>query len=82
MKLISLHKGKLYLIVFVVTALVLGLGICNNYRPHVIYASCADIAEKTSNLRAKKEIYKVALDEDFDAVFNECLSEAGYYDGN
>lgn len=73
-------KGKVYLIVFSLTAVVLGVGVWNNYRPQVIYASCADIAEKTTNLVQRKEILKIDADKTFDEALNDCLSDAGYYE--
>lgn len=55
------------------------MGIWNNYRPQVIYASCSDIAEKTSNLIQKKDIVKVDEEKTFDVALNDCLSGAGYF---
>ncbi|KKQ47110.1 MAG: hypothetical protein US95_C0004G0012 [Candidatus Woesebacteria bacterium GW2011_GWB1_38_5] len=74
------YKGKLYLIVFVSSALFLGVGIWNNYRPQIVYASCADIAEKTTNLIQKKDIYKIDTEKTFDEALVDCLSESGYYE--
>ena len=73
-------KGKLYLVLFLSTAIFLGIGVWKNYRPQVIYASCADIAEKTTNLVQRKEILKIDEDKTFDAALNDCLSDAGYYE--
>lgn len=75
-------KGKIYLIVFVLAAFILGMGVWNNYRPQIIYASCADIAEKTTNIAQRKDIMKVDEDKTFDVALNECLSESGYYEEN
>jgi len=76
----NLHKSKIYLVVFIVTASILAWGVWNNYRPQMVYASCADIAEKTSNLRSRKDFLKTDTSKDFEEVFNECLSDAGYFE--
>ena len=72
-------KGKIYLTVFITVSLILGLGVWNNYRPQIIYASCADIAEKTSNIIQNKEIVMVNEESAFDQNLNDCLSGAGYF---
>lgn len=74
------YKGKIYLAVFVLTAIILAFGIWTNYRPQIIYASCADIAEKTANLTQKKDILKIDEEKTFDVALNDCLSDAGYYE--
>ena len=66
--------------VFVFSALILGMGIWNNYRPQIVYASCADIAEKTTNLIQKKDIYKIDSEKTFDEALVDCLSDSGYYE--
>ena len=72
-------KGKIYMIVFFVTAVILGYGVWKNYRPQVIYASCADIAEKTVNIVQRKDIVAINQDRTFDVALNQCLDDAGYY---
>jgi hypothetical protein len=74
------YKGKIYLLIFSLTALLLGLGIWNNYRPQIIYAACTDIAEKTSNLVQKKDIVKIDEEKTFDVSLNDCLSNSGYFE--
>ena len=71
-------KGKLFLVLFITTSTILALGIWNNYRPQIVYASCADIAEKTTNLIKKKDLV-VNEDKTFDDALNDCLMDAGYY---
>ncbi len=73
------YKGKLYLLVFLISSTVLAFGIWNNYRPQIIYASCSDIAEKTANLIQKKDIVKIDEEKTFDVALNDCLTDAGYY---
>ncbi len=73
-------KSKIYLLIFSMTALILGLGVWNNYRPQVIYAACTDIAEKTSNLVQKKDIIRIDEEKTFDVSLNDCLSNAGYFE--
>lgn len=72
-------KSKIYLTVFLLAALFLGLGVWNNYRPQIIYASCADMAEKTTNIVQNKDIVQINKDETFDEALNNCLGDAGYY---
>lgn len=67
--------------VFIVTASILGWGVWSNYRPQVVYASCADIAEKTANLSVKKNLPSDTAN-DFELLLNECLTDAGYYANN
>ena len=72
------YKGKIYLLIFVITAGILAWGAWSNYRPQVIYASCADIAEKTTHLQKRTEIGEVGQEE-FDQNLSICLHDAGYY---
>ena len=71
-------RSKLFMFIFVATAIILAWGAWNNYRPMVIYASCNDIASKSSNIQKRTEILQ-DTDQDFDIVLNDCLSSAGYY---
>lgn len=75
-------KGRVYLIVFIASAVLLGLGIWKNYRPQVIYASCVDIAEKTTNIVQRKDIFKINEEKTFEDELNSCLSDSGYYGKN
>jgi hypothetical protein len=74
------YKGKLYLTIFILTSLILAIGAWKNYRPQVVYASCADIAEKTANLVQKKDIVKIDEEKTFDVALNDCLTDAGYFE--
>lgn len=74
------YKGKLYLTVFIFSALVLGMGVWKNYRPQIVYASCADIAQKTTNLVQKKDIVEIDTEKTFDDALYDCLSNSGYYE--
>lgn len=73
-------KDNIYLAIFIITAVILGVGVWNNYRPQVIYASCTDIAEKTTFLIQKKDIVKIDMDNAFNNALNECLLMSGYFD--
>jgi len=75
------YKGKIFLLIFLVTSVILALGVWNNYRPQVVYASCADIAEKTTNLVIKKEAFEIDEDNTFDQALNNCLMDSGYFEG-
>jgi disulfide bond formation protein DsbB len=72
-------KGKLFMLVFIFTSLILGMGVWNNYRPQVIYASCTDIAQKTTDVIVRKEIENINEQHTFDVELNNCLSDAGYF---
>ena len=72
-------KGKIFLIVFLVTSTILAMGIWNNYRPQIVYASCADIAEKTTNIIKRKDVLEINEERTFDIALNDCLQDAGYY---
>jgi hypothetical protein len=72
------YKGKIYLLIFAVTAGILAWGAWSNYRPQVIYASCADIAEKTTNIQKRINIVEVGQDE-YEENLSNCLQDAGYY---
>ncbi len=67
------------MLIFIFTALILGVGIWKNYRPQVVYASCSDIAEKTTFLIIKKGVEPISEYETYDDVLNNCLSDAGYF---
>ena len=71
-------KSTIFLTIFVLTSAILAWGVWNNYKPQVIYASCTDIAETTTNLRKSKDIVEVGEGE-FDSVFNNCLGDSGYF---
>jgi len=72
------YKSKIYLIIFIITAGILAWGAWNNYKPQVIYASCADIAEKTTNLQKRTDIIEVGQNE-YNKALGDCLHGAGYY---
>jgi hypothetical protein len=72
-------KGKIFMLVFIFTALILGLGIWNNYRPQVIYASCSDIAEKTTDIIKRKDVLPINEQKTYDVELNNCLMDAGYF---
>jgi hypothetical protein len=72
-------KGKLYLLVFVLTAGILAWGVWFNYRPQVIYAGCMDIADRAFSVRKRVE----KIDDptfEYDKTLNNCLQDAGYYE--
>jgi hypothetical protein len=72
------YKNKIYLLIFLVTSGILAWGAWRNYKPQVIYASCADIAQKTSNLMKRTEI-NVTGDIEYNENLNDCLYDVGYY---
>ena len=72
------YKSKIYLLIFIVASGILAWGAWSNYKPQVIYASCADIAQRTSNLMKRTEI-NVTGDVEFSQNLNDCLDDVGYY---
>jgi hypothetical protein len=72
------YKSKIYLLIFLITSGILAWGAWRNYKPQVIYASCADIAQKTSNLTKRTEIFNTS-DGGFNQNLNDCLKNVGYY---
>jgi len=79
MRILEIHKSKLYLLLFTLTAFVLAWGAWVNYRPHVILASCGDIAYKSSNLTKRYQVQGYG-EENYDIIFNNCLNDAGFND--
>jgi hypothetical protein len=71
------HKGKVYMTVFALAALILGWGVWHNYRPNIILASCSDLAFKATNIHGR---YNILENEEYkyDKVLQDCLSDAGY----
>ena len=67
------------MLIFIFTSLILGLGVWNNYRPQVIYASCTDIAQKTTEVILRKDILPPNEQNTFDNELNNCLMDAGYF---
>jgi len=80
MRILEVHKSKLYLLIFTLAAFVLAWGAWVNYRPHVILASCGDIAYRSSNLVKKYEISVDGEEDSYDTIFNNCVSDAGLND--
>lgn len=72
------YKSKIFLIIFLVTSGILAWGAWKNYKPQVIYASCADIAQRTSNLMKRSEIEKDGEFE-YNQNLNDCLYDVGYF---
>ena len=72
------YKSKIFLLIFLVASSVLAWGAWINYKPQVIYASCADIAQKTSNLKKRTEI-NVTGEVEYNENLNDCLIDVGYY---
>ena len=72
------YKSKIYFFIFLFTAVILAWGAWRNYKPQVIYASCADIAQKTSNFMKRTEINEVG-EVEFNQNLNDCLNDVGYY---
>lgn len=70
------HKSKFYLFVFAATATILGWGIWTNFKPHIILASCADIADKSSSVFQRYSIFEDP-GKKYDKVLHQCLSDAG-----
>jgi len=69
-------KNKLYLLIFTVTAFVLGWGAWNNYRPQVILASCIDIAERALTVQKRSELFS-DTDYAYNKALQDCLRDAG-----
>ena len=68
-------KGKIYLFVFVSTALLLAWGVWNNYRPQVILATCSDMASKSSSILKKRTLENT--DYQYNQALQDCLKDAG-----
>ena len=73
------HKSKLYLSLFLATAIILAWGAWNNYRPIVIYASCSDIAERTSSIVKRNSIGEKEDANKFEETLGTCLRDSGLY---
>lgn len=71
-------KSKIFLSVFVISAIVIGWSLWNYIRPQVIQAACQDMAQKSSNIVAKREI-EPSIENDYEALFSTCLSDSGIY---
>ncbi len=69
-------KSKIYLLVFLLTAGILGWGVWANYRPQIILASCTDIAESTGRIYQRASILD-NQETKYDEVLHECLRDAG-----
>ena len=70
------HKSKFYLLIFVLTAIVLGWGVWNNYRPRIILASCYDIADRSLNLQKRSSLFE-ETELTYQETLQGCLRDAG-----
>ena len=71
-------KSFFYVTIFITGAVILAWGIWFNYRPQVVLAACADMAEKSTVFSAKRDIYDNPTDK-YDRAYNDCLRNSGIY---
>lgn len=64
------HKGKAFMVLAGATAAILAIGVWNNYRPTVVMANCAKVADQASRVYTR-----VNLETDETKTYEELLQE-------
>ncbi len=71
-------KDKVYMIIFAIFAIAIGLLVWNQYRPRVILAQCSEIALNSSQSYTRAQLVTDSNTKTYESLMTECLKEFGY----